>query len=122
MCIRDSVRLGDGRLKRIKVHDNEINWLDGVLLHCSLVSGIAADVEQSAVHERMQSFNATIEHFGKAGVLGNIFHGQAGFAERLGGATGGNKFDADGGEDLGEGHEAGFVGNGEQGTLNFHVQ
>ena len=42
----------------------------------------------------MQRLDAAIEHFGKAGVFADVLHGQAGFAERLGGAAGGNDFNA----------------------------
>ena len=41
-------------------------------------------------------------------------HVEAGFAEGARGAAGGDEFDAEAGEGLGEGDEAGFVGDAEQ--------
>ncbi len=56
---------------------------------------------------------------GKAGVLADVDHRQAGIAQRLGGAAGGQQFDAGVGKRAGEIDKAGFVGHGEQGSLYF---
>jgi hypothetical protein len=42
----------------------------------------------------MQRLDAAIEHFRKTGVFGHVDHRQAGVAHRLGGAAGGQQFDA----------------------------
>src|SRR5208283_2478516 len=49
-------------------------------------------------------------------------HREAGFAQRFGGAAGGNDFNAGLRQDLGKRNEAGLVGNGEQRAMNFHAR
>ena len=90
--------------------------------HGGFVRGVAADVKQAAVDERVQRLHAAVEHFGKAGVFADVLHGEAGLAQGFGGAAGGKQLDAVAGENLGERHEAGFIGNREQSTLDFHAR
>ena len=83
------------------------------------VLGIFAAVEDAAVHLGMKRLDAAVEHLGEAGEFGDVFHGDAGVAEQLGGASGGDEFDAEGGELAGEVDESGFVGDGEDGAVDF---
>ncbi|OWK20373.1 hypothetical protein AJ88_30040 [Mesorhizobium amorphae CCBAU 01583] len=62
----------------------------------------------------MQCLDAAVHDLGKAGQLGDVAHGYAGFGDRLRGAAGGDQFDAGRGERLGEIDEAGLVENGQQ--------
>ena len=80
---------------------------------------VAANVEQTAMNFGVQRLHAAIEHFGKARVLADVFDSEAGVAQRLGRATGGNDFNSSLHKDLDEGNKAGFVGNGNEGALNF---
>ncbi len=43
---------------------------------------------------------------------------EAGFAQGAGGAAGGDQFDAEAGQDPGKVHQAGFVGDAQQGSAN----
>ena len=61
------------------------------------VRGILAPMQDAAVNFGMQRLHASIEHFGEAGEIGNIFDGNAGIAQELSGASGGDEFDAEGG-------------------------
>ena len=117
--VQGDVGFGDGLFERIQIDDDEIDGLDAVFADGGFVAGVAADVEQAAVDFGVERFDAAIEHFGKAGVLADVFDGEAGVAEGLGGAAGGDEFHAGSGEGLGEGHEAGFIGDGKQGAANF---
>jgi hypothetical protein len=58
----------------------------------------------------------------EAGVVGHVLDGQAGVADGLGGAAGGEEFDAGRRERAGEVDEAGLVGDGEEGAFDhvFH--
>jgi hypothetical protein len=42
----------------------------------------------------MKRFYPAIKHFREPGVIADVFDGETGFAQRLGGATGGNQFDS----------------------------
>ena len=73
--VQRHVRFGDGLLKRIQVHDHQIDGLDAVLGGLRFVVGIAAKVQQPAMHFRVQRLDASIEHFGKAGELADFDDG-----------------------------------------------
>ena len=107
---------GDGGLERIKVHHQEIDRLDAVLLHRRGVLLVGADAQQAAMHFRVQGLDPAIHHFRKTGQLGDVDHLEAGIFQRLGGAAGGNEFDAVAGERGGEFGEAGLVGYRQQGA------
>jgi len=62
------------------------------------MAAIFAAMENASVHLRMQRFDAPVEHLREPGQFGNILHRDAGFAQQLGRASGGNQFDAEGGE------------------------
>src|SRR5712672_1166646 len=81
------------------------------------MGGIFAAMQNTAVHLGMQRLHAAIEHFWKAGKVGDVFDCNAGIAQQLGGASGGNQFDAKVGEPAREIDEAGLVGNAENGAL-----
>ena len=81
---------------------------------CRHVLGQVAARQQAAMHLGVQRLDAAVEHFGKAGDLGHLGHGQALVGQQLGGAAGGNQLDAQRVQGLGEFDDAGFVGDGEQ--------
>ncbi len=66
------------------------------------VLGQVAAGQDAAVHLRVQGLDAAVEHFREAGVVADFGDRQAGVAQQLGGAAGGQQLDALGGEALGE--------------------
>ena len=77
---------------------------------------MAAPGEDAAVHERMQGLDAAIHHFGEAGDVRDIRHGQPGVGDGLGGASRGDQFEASALQPGGQGRQAGFVGNAQEGS------
>ena len=78
------------------------------------MGGIVAHAEQAAVDLGMKGLDPAVEHLGKAGKLGDILDGEPLFAQQLGGAAGGENFDAEAGQLPGEVDDAGFIGNTDQ--------
>ena len=66
----------------------------------------------------MQGFKPAVHHFREAGVIGDFNHGNAVAAQQLGGAAGGENFHAPLDQSAGEIHDAGFVGDAEQGAAD----
>ncbi len=62
------------------------------------------------MHLGVQGFDATIEHFWKAGHIGHLGNGQALFRQQLGRAASRQQANALGVERARKGHNAGFVG------------
>ena len=112
-------RLGGGFLEGIEIHDHHVDGSDAVLGKGGDVFRIVAAMQDAAVYFGMQRLDAAVEHFGKAGEVGDIFDCDSGVAQGLGGAAGGDEFDAEGGEFAGEIDQAGFVGDAENGALNL---
>ena len=65
--------LGNGLPKRVEVDDHQVNRRDAVLCHGGFVRGVTADVQQTAVHFGMQSFDAAVQYFRKTGVFTDVF-------------------------------------------------
>ncbi len=110
--------LGSGFFKRVEIHDDHVDRLDAVFGDGCDVRGVFAAMQNAAVNFGMQRLDAPIEHFRKAGEFGDVFDGDAGIAQQLGGASGGDEFDAEAGELAGEIYEAGFIGDAEDGALD----
>jgi hypothetical protein len=68
-------------------------------------SGLHMDVDLALVND------AAVEHLGKAGEFGDIFHGYFGVAQKLGGASRGDEFDVEMGEFAGEVDHTGLIGD-----------
>ena len=103
--------LGDRRLERIEVDDEEIDRLDTVLRRLRGVLFVAANGQQAAVHLRMQRLHAAVEHLRKSGELGDVLHGQSLGAQGRRRATGGDQLDAHAGERAGKLYETRLVGH-----------
>src|ERR1700736_1137267 len=86
-----------------------------------LVFGKIAAKEEGAVDFGVQSLDAAAEHFWPAGELGNIADGDASFAKQLGGAAGGEDFDAESGELVCKNNDSRFVENTDERALHSHV-
>jgi hypothetical protein len=80
---------------------------------------IAAAMEDASVDFGVEGLDAAVEHFGESGEFGDVFDGDAGIAQELSGASGGDEFDAEGGELAGEVDQTGFIGDGDNGSLEF---
>ncbi len=72
------------------------------------------------MHLGVQRLDAAVEHLGEAGVVGDVGDGEAGVAQQLGGATGGEELDAEGVEFAREVDGAVFVGNADECLGHFH--
>ncbi len=83
---------------------------------------LAAAAEDAAVYFRMQGLDPAVHDFGKAGVLADFFRRDAGVAQQLVGAAGGEDFDALRGECAGEVGDASLVGDAQQSAADrcFH--
>ena len=99
------IRLGDGLLERVEVHDDEIDRPDTVLGGGGSVFLIFAQEKQATVNLGMQRLDAAVEHLREAGVVAEFLRLDAGLAQRLGGAAGGDDLDAGAGEHFGERNE-----------------
>jgi hypothetical protein len=86
--------LGGSFFEGVEIHHDHVDRLDAMLGHGGGVRGILAAVQNAAVHLGMQRLDAAVEHFRETGEFGDIFDGDAGVAQKLGCASGGNEFDA----------------------------
>jgi hypothetical protein len=68
-----------------------------------------AQRQQAAVHHRVQGFHPAVHHFGKAGHVGHIAHGQARVAQPRRRAPGRDQFDTARGKAPGEIGQPGLV-------------
>jgi hypothetical protein len=72
------------------------------------------------MHLGVQGLDPAVEHFGEAGVVGDVGDLEAGIAQQLGGAAGGEQLDAELGQAAGKIDRAALVGNAEQRLCDFH--
>ncbi len=107
-------------LKGVQVDAHQINGRQVELAAGFLVGGVVAALENAAMNARVEGLDAAIKDFRMPGVGGDIRHGQAGGAERGGGAAGGEQLHAERGEAAGQLQQAGFIGNTQQGATYFH--
>jgi len=116
-----AVLLCDGLLEGVEVDDDQVDGRYAVLFHRRRVPGVAADAEDAAMHLRMQGLDAAVEHLGETGVVGHVGDGEAGIAQQLGRAAGGEQLDAEGGEFAREIDRAVLVGNADERLGDLHV-
>ena len=114
-------RARHGLLERVKIHHDEIDRREAVRFGLPHVFRQIAAEEQSAVDEGVQRLDATVEHLGKSGVLGDVFHGQSRFPQSSRSAAGGQQLDAVRGKPARQFDEAGFVGDGKKGAPDLHA-
>ena len=89
-------------LKRIQVHDHEIDHRDAVFCRRLAVGSDGTPGENAAVHHRVQRLDAAVHHFRKAGDLADGNHAQSALLERTRRAAGGHEFETARGEAAGE--------------------
>ncbi len=85
-------RLGGRLFEGIEVDHDHVDGLDTMLLHSTTVRWILSAVENAPVDFGMEVFHPAIQHFGKAGQFGDIFHRDTGLPQQLGRTPGGNEF------------------------------
>jgi len=66
--MQGNVRIGDRLLKRIQVHDHQIDGWMPCLAACASWSGFPRRIQQPTVHFRVQRLDAPIQYFGKSRV------------------------------------------------------
>ncbi len=98
--------------ERIEVHDQQVDWLDLLLLHHGIVD--SAPSEQAAVNLRMQGLHPAVHDLGEPGDAGDLAHGNAMAGQQPGRATGGKDLDLAAGKLPGELEQAGLVGDGKE--------
>ncbi len=76
-------RLGGGLLESVKIDDDHIDRRNAMFGDGRAMSGIFAPMQNAAMHFGMQRLDATIQHLGKARELGNVFDGDARFAQQF---------------------------------------
>ncbi len=85
-----------------------------MFFHRRQVPGIAPPGKDAAMYGRVQGLYPAIHHFGKPGMIGDIFYIETGVAHRFRSAAGRKNFNAMACEKGGVFHQAGFVGYGNQ--------
>jgi hypothetical protein len=103
-------RLAEG----VQVHGDEIDGGEPAGGHRLHMLGHVTPREYAGVHFRMQGLHPAIEHLGKAGVIGDFGHGQAGLAQELRGTAGRNEPHAEPRESLREFEHTGLVGDAQE--------
>ena len=103
--LEGDIRLGDGLLERVEVHDDEIDRADTVLGGGGSVFLIFAQEKQAAVDLGVQRLDAAVEHLGETGVVAEFLRLDAGLTQHLGGSAGGDDLDAGAGEHFGKRNE-----------------
>ena len=109
-----TIRLGDRGLERIEIHHQQVDRWNTVFNHGPVV--LTTPPQQAAVNFRMQGLEATVHHLGKASVVGDFYRGNAVAGQQLGSAASGENLHAPFDQSAGELHDAGLVGNADQGA------
>jgi hypothetical protein len=88
------VGLGHGLHERVEVHAHQVDVAQAVLVHGRHVGRVVPHREDAGVDLGMQGLDAAVQHLREAGEFGHVLHRQAGVADGLGGAAGGEEFNA----------------------------
>jgi hypothetical protein len=115
-----AILLRHGLRKWVEVDHHQIDGRDAVLLHGRRVLGVAADAEDAAMHLGMQGLDPAVEHFGEAGVVGDVGDVQSGIAQQFCGAAGGKQLDPELRQSACEIHRAALVGNANERLCDLH--
>jgi hypothetical protein len=84
---------GDRRLERVEVHVDQVDRADAVGLGVFHMGRVVAQVEQAAMHRRVQRLHAAVHHFRKARQVSDVFHLEPGVLQQFRRAAGGHEFD-----------------------------
>ena len=108
----------DRRLEGVEVDDHEVDGRDAVLAHRLDVRRLVAAAKMPPWIFGCSVLTRPSMISGKPVACGDLRDGEAGLAERLGRAAGGENLDAPLGEEAGEADEAGLVGDRDQGAAD----
>ena len=108
----------DRGLERVQIDHEEVDRANAMRAHRRHVRVIVADGEQPAMDLGVQRLDPAVHHFGKAGEIGDVEHGQAGVRQRSARSAGRDQLDSVLRQRPSEVHQTGLVGNGEQGAGN----
>ena len=114
------VRPSDRTLKRIEVHDDQIDRLDLILRCLSLVFRVVPEVEQTAVHPRMEGFQASVQDLREPCEFFDFEMRNRLLPEECRRAAGRNDLDTHLGESTGERYNARLIRNRNECALNLH--
>ena len=120
--LRRHVRPRDGLAEGVQVHHEQVDGLDAVFACLGLVGVVVAQVEQTAVDARVQRLDAAGENLGKTGVVGHVRHGDSALAQASLAVPPVDRISTpiSSANARAKGQQAGFIGQGDQGTDNFH--
>lgn len=110
----------DGGFEGVEIHNDEFEGDNAVGLDGFGVAGEVGATEDGAVDLGMKGFDAAVHDFGEAGVGGDIDDGDAVLDEEFAGAAGGEDFEPEFDEGLGELVEVGLVTDADEGTTGSH--
>ncbi len=112
---------GDGRFEGIEIDHDEIDRRDVEAFDVGSMGLLFAIEKNCAEDTRGEGLDAAAEDFGGAGPLGDRRDIDAVVGKMLGGAAGGEDLDILRPQCAGQIDDAGFVGDGEDRSLNLHA-
>ena len=112
------IRLCNRFLKRIQIHNKQIDGANAMRQHGCFMLRIAPNGEKPAMNFRMQRFDTTIHHFRKTGQVRDIPHGEARRSKRLRGSPCRQQLDTARMKRPGKIQEPRFVRHREKGARN----
>ena len=74
---------GNGLLKRVEIHADEVDGEDAVLLGLGSMGGIIPQEQQAPMHLGVEGLHSAIHHFGKPGEIGDFQNRNAGGCDCL---------------------------------------
>src|SRR5580658_2015149 len=80
---------------------------------------LTTTMSMAAMHLGMQRLDPPIQHFREPSQLGNVFDGDARFAQQFSRASGRNQLHAQRSESAGEIDQSGFIGDAQDGALDL---
>ena len=105
-----------GSTSWIEVHDDDVNGLDPVLSDRVEILRVIAPRQDAPMNGGVQGLHPALQHLGKARNVRHVGHGQAGVGERARGAAGRNQLEPARREAAGDIHDAGLIGNAQEGS------
>ena len=117
--LEGDIRLGDGLLERVEIHNDEIDRPDAVLGGGGGVFLIFAQEKQATVNLGMQRLDSAVKHLRKSRVVAEILHFNASLAQCPSGSAGRDDLYTGTREHLGELNKVGLVGNRNESALNL---
>src|SRR6266849_5175455 len=109
------------RLKRVKIHDHQINRQNSLFLRLLLIFHKMPAIQQPAVNLRMQRLHPPAQHFRPPREFRHIFYRYALFPQQLRGSSRGEYFDLQRRQLSRELQNAALVENADQRALHGHV-